>query len=147
MFNLCRISKRKPHSQRGLAKPTGNAGDHGARVGGGGAALPPTPEGDEEDGDGAEEEMMSMLNDGFVSSCQMFVRSVLDRAHGFTSPLVMNINIHPHAGPCDRLLFSLIISVVVFFIPNRRIIRERMLSKPLATHFLFIYGVTKTSKH
>ena len=77
----------------------------------------------------------------------MFLRAVLDAAHPFNRPLVMDVDIKPHARVGHRRLFGRVIMIIVGPVFQRRVIGQAMFFQPLFPHQILIHRFLKAGEH
>jgi hypothetical protein len=69
----------------------------------------------------------------------MLLAAVLDHAHGFAGPLVVDIDVGPHAGEGRVRLLMRIEAVLVALVLARDVIGQLVEREPLAPHLLPIH--------
>ena len=73
----------------------------------------------------------------------MLLGAIGDRAHRFTGPLVVHIDVGAHPGIRVALLFVRIESIVIALVLARDVIRQFIELQPLPPHLIFINGRAK----
>ena len=77
-------------------------------------------------------------DDAHVGPAQVFPGAVLDRAHAFDRPLVVHVDVEPHARPGQGGLLFRIEPVAVAPVLERRVVGQAVLLHPLLSHQLLV---------
>ena len=77
--------------------------------------------------------------DRLVGLAEMLAGAVLDRAHGLAGPLVVHVDVGPHAGEGLVRLLVRIEAVLVALVLARHVVGQLVEREPLAAHLVLVH--------
>src|ERR1700722_11370454 len=78
--------------------------------------------------------------DRFVRGAEMFLRAIPNRGHRRAGPLIVHVDVGPHAGIGRVFLLVRVEAVIVVLVLAWRVIRQFVKLEPLAAHLVLVHG-------